>query len=354
MKRPVVFFCIINYLMKNFIGKYDLKRGFLLAIAFPMIFLALDSNPSNIAGHFLFSFAITFSFWIVNSILIDFKNLKDRPAKIKPHLYYSKFATSFVLAIIIYISLGLLLHRAGIILSLERGNWGTSFSSWFYLCMKIILFNSLIILIKYLYDINAEKRKIEFENEVLKRENLNALHESLKQQVNPHFLFNCLNTLKSLTNRNPEQAIDFITELASVYRYMLLHQDKKNVTLRDEIEFLKSYLYLLKIRFGDAITTEITLPDDLLNNSMPPNTLQLLIENAVKHNALSLQKPLSISIYAKNNYLTVQNNLRSKKEEPSSSHLGLSNISNRYLLLKGKDIIIKKTDEKFIVLLPLM
>lgn len=340
--------------MKNLIRKYDLKKGFLLALAFPVIFLALDSNPSNIFSHFVFSFVITFCFWIVNAVLIDFKNLKGPSAKIKQHLYYGSFTASYMLAVIIYISLGHLLHPAGITLSLERGNWGTTFSSWFYLCMKIILFNSLIILIKYLYDINAEKRKIEFENEVLKRENLNALHESLKQQVNPHFLFNCLNTLKSLTKRNPEQAVDFIAELASVYRYMLLHQDKKNVTLRDEIEFLKSYLFLLKIRFGNAITTEITLPDEVLNYSMPPNTLQLLIENAVKHNALSIQKPLSISIFVDNNYLTVQNNLRSKKEEHSSSHLGLSNISNRYLLLKGKDIIIKKNEEKFTVLLPII
>ncbi len=339
--------------MKRFIDKYDLKKGILLSIAFPTIFLALDSNPSNILSHFIFSFIITFCFWVVNAVLIDFKNSITIGGK-KPLYFYTRFATSFVLAIVIYIFLGLLLERSGIILSPLRGNWGASFSSWFYLCMKIILFNSLIILIKYLFDINAEKRKIVLENEVLKRENLNALHESLKQQVNPHFLFNSLNTLKSLTKRNPGQAVDFITELSSVYRYMLLHQDKKNVTLRDEIDFLKSYLYLLKIRFGDAITTEISLPDELLNYSMPANTLQLLIENAVKHNALSLQKPLSISILAENNYLAVKNNLRSKKEEPSSSHLGLSNISNRYLLLKGKDIIIKKTEEEFIVLLPIM
>ncbi|KAA9042095.1 hypothetical protein FW778_08780 [Ginsengibacter hankyongi] len=340
--------------MKNFISKYDLRKGFLLSIAFPTIFLALDSNPSNIFSHFIFSFVITFTFWIVNAVLIDFKNPESRSAKINP-AFYGRFAASFILATIIYISLGLSLQHSGIILSISRGNWGKSFSSWFYLCMKIILFNSLIILLKYLFDINAEKRKIELENEVLKRENLNASYESLKQQVNPHFLFNCLNTLAFLTKRNPDQAIDFISELSSVYRYMLVHQDKKNVTLRDEIKFLKSYLYLLKIRFGEAIITEITLPEELLNYSMPSNTLQLLIENAVKHNALSIQKPLSISIYAENNYLTVQNNLRSKNGQLPSSHLvGLNNISNRYLLLKGKDIIIKKTDEQFIVLLPIM
>ncbi len=339
--------------MKKIIDKYDLKKGLLLSIAFPTIFLALDSNPSNIVSHFSFSFVITFCFWVTNSVFIDFKYYKNRSREIKSRYYYGGFMASFILAIAIYISLGFLLNRSGILLSGTRGNWGVSFRSWFYLCLKIILFNSVIILIKYLFVVNAEKRRVELENEVLKRENLNALHESLKQQVNPHFLFNCLNTLKSLTIRAPGQAVDFITELSSVYRYMLLHQDKKNVTLRDEIEFLKSYLYLLKIRFGDAITTEIVLPDELLNHSMPPNTLQLLIENAVKHNALSARKPLSISIHAENNYLTVQNNLRFKKEQVSTSRLGLSNISSRYLLLKGKDIIIKKTEEKFIVLLPI-
>jgi sensor histidine kinase YesM len=340
--------------MKRFIDKYDLKKGILLSIAFPTIFLALDSNPSNILSHFIFSFIITFCFWIVNAVLIDFTNSKTTATGKRPLYFYTRFAASFILTIVIYISLGLLLEGSGIILSPLRGNWGASFSSWFYLCIKIILFNSLIILIQYLFDINAEKRKIELENEVLKRENLNALHESLKQQVNPHFLFNSLNTLTSLTKRNPAQAADYIAELASVYRYMLLHQDKKNVTLGDEIDFLKSYIYLLKIRFGDAISTEISLPDELLDQPMPANTLQLLIENAVKHNALSLQKPLCISIVAGDNYLTVKNNLRSKKTDSSSSYLGLSNISSRYLLLKGKDIIIKKTDEEFIVLLPIM
>jgi two-component system LytT family sensor kinase len=134
---------------------------------------------------------------------------------------------------------------------------------------------------------------------------------------------------------------------------MLLHQDKKIVTIGEEIEFLRSYLYLLKIRFGDAINTEIVLPDELLKQSMPPNTLQLLIENAVKHNALSTKRPLCISIYTKDDYLVVRNNLQFKPQQTStSSHFGLSNISNRYLLLNRKDIIIKRTEKDFLVLLP--
>ncbi|MEP6684929.1 MAG: histidine kinase [Parafilimonas sp.] len=333
--------------------KNDLKKGLLVSIAFPLIFLLLDTNPTNIVEHFISSFVITFSFWIINSLLIDFKKPRVRLKANSLFMYYGRFAASFILAIFFYILVGFLFNRSANLLSQVRGNWGNSFSSWFYLCIKIILFNALIILIKYLFDSNAEKRKIEFENEVLKRENLNALHETLKQQVNPHFLFNSLNTLKSLTKRNPDQAIDFINELSSVYRYMLLHQDKKIVTLGEEIEFLKSYLYLLKIRFGDAINTAINLPDEFLKYTMPPNTLQLLIENAVKHNALSVKRPLHISIHAEDDYLAVQNNLQHKTQSAASSQIGLSNISSRYLLLKGKEIIIRKTDENFIVLLPI-
>ena len=341
-------------MIKTFIYKNDFKKGLLLSIAFPLIFLSLENNPSNIVEHFISSFVITFAFWIVNSILIDFKHPGISLKKIKLFIYYGRFAASFILAIVIYISVGLLFNRSANLLSQVRGNWGNSFSSWFYLCVKITLFNALIILIKYLFDSNAEKRKIELENEVLKRENLSALHETLKQQVSPHFLFNSLNTLKSLTKRNPDQAIDFITELSSVYRYMLIHHDKKIVTLGEEIEFLKSYLYLLKIRFGDAIITEINLPDEFLKYPMPPNTLQLLIENGVKHNALSLNKPLHISIYVKDDYLIVQNNMQYKKQQLASSHIGLSNISSRYALLKGKEIIIEKTNVNFIVRLPII
>lgn len=125
------------------------------------------------------------------------------------------------------------------------------------------------------------------------------------------------------------------------------------VSLREEIDFLKSYLYLLKIRFGGAIQAQIQIPDSLLNSMMPPNTLQLLIENAVKHNALSLKKPLSISLFTLKDYLVVENNLQPKAERGESSHLGLSNIRSRYALLKGKEIIIQKKEENFQVLLPI-
>ncbi|WP_315816993.1 sensor histidine kinase [Paraflavitalea speifideaquila] len=280
----------------------------------------------------------------MNFGLVDFRKSGRR---------YGRIALSYGLSIVIYLCIGLLLDLTGKLLSTTRGNWGHSFSSWFFICLTLFLFNTLILLIKHVYDSNAEKRDMALENELLKRENLNAEHEALKQQVNPHFLFNSLTTLKSLTKHDPQQAVNFIGELASVYRYMLQHQDKPMVTLGEELDFMRSYLYLLRIRFGDALCTEIQVPDTVLGYGMPANTLQLLVENAVKHNGLSMKRPLYISILVAGDYLAVRNNLQVKAVETASSRLGLSNVSRRYVLLKGKDIIIKKDEQAFEVLLPI-
>lgn len=337
---------IILLLMKRLAGKYRLKEGFVVALFFPAAFALSDSNHSTTILHFVSSFLIIFSLWCMNFGLVDFK-------KRKLSTLYPRIILSYILSLLIYGCIGLLLDLTGKLLSTTRGNWGNSFSSWFYICLTIFLFNTLILLIKHAFDSNAEKRDIVLENELLKRENLNAQHEALKQQVNPHFLFNSLTTLKSLTKYDPKQAVDFIGELAAVYRYMLQHQDKNIVTVGEELDFMRSYLYLLRIRFGEAICTEITVPEMALGHAMPPNTLQLLVENAVKHNGFSLKRPLYISIFMAGDYLTVKNNLQLKPAEPASSQLGLNNISRRYVLLKEKDIIIKKGEHDFQVLLPI-
>lgn len=207
---------------------------------------------------------------------------------------------------------------------------------------------------KYLFDSSKEKQRIMMENELLKRENLSAMHEALKQQVNPHFLFNSLHTLKSLVKQNQHQSLIFIDELSSVYRYMLLHHEKNEVPVEEEINFLKSYLHLLKLRFGESIVTEIRIPQSLFAFRMPPNTLQLLIENAVKHNILSHKRPLCISIFVTGNYLAVENNLQPKKAKSKSSQLGLSNINSRYKILNGKSIQVQRDEHRFMVLLPII
>jgi LytS/YehU family sensor histidine kinase len=212
----------------------------------------------------------------------------------------------------------------------------------------------VILLIKYLFDSNKEKQKIQTENEQLKTESMRAQHEALKQRVNPHFLFNSLNTMKSLIKSDPQLSLAFIDELSSVYRYMLHHQEEILVLVKDEIDFLTSYLYLLRIRFGQSLVTDIKVPEAFLKYRMPPNTLQLLAENAVKHNIFSSKRPLRISIYECEGRLIIENNLQPKIKTQTSSGLGLTNIRSRYLLSAGKDIEIFRDDRCFKVLLPLI
>lgn len=340
--------------MDKLVTRYRLREGVFVSLFFPAAFALSDSSRTTTWLHFMFSFLIIFSQWCMNFALVNFSTPKALSPKPDIPVLYRRIFLSYVFSVLIYFCIGLFLNFiSGKLLSTARGNWGHSFSSWFFICLQLFLFNTLILLIKHAYDSNVEKRDIALENERLKREHLHATHEALKQQINPHFLFNSLTTLKSLTKHDPPQAVDFISELASVYRYMLKHQDRNMVPVGEELDFVRSYLYLLRIRFGDAIFTDIQVPEAVLNYSMPPNTLQLLVENAVKHNRLSRKKPLFISIYLSGDFLVVKNNLQPKPAESISSRLGLQNISSRYVLLKGRDIVVQVNDRDFWVLLPL-
>jgi hypothetical protein len=343
---------VSTHLMKLFTRPYHLREGFAVSILFPVIFFLLDYNATEIAGHFVFSFIVIFSFWTIDAMCCDFRTY--RPAAL--HFWTSLISGWLVagsLCVCLYVTFGSLLDRWGILLSGQRGNWARTGAEWYGLCARILLLNNVIILIKYLVDSRRERRRVQLENEILRRASIDARHEALKQQVNPHFLFNCMTTLKSLTRRHPGQAVQFVDELARVYRYMLSHQNKNTVTLREEVEFARSYLYLLKIRFGNAINAAIDLPDDKLQCNMPPNTLQLLIENAVKHNIASQKRPLSVEIFSDQDSVVIRNNLQPKARQFMSSQVGLSNISQRYRLITGKDIGIRKTTSDFTVYLPL-
>jgi two-component system LytT family sensor kinase len=340
--------------VKEIITRYHLKTGFLVATLLPGIFIFSDSEAHGFFNRFLSSFSYIFILWFINFKLVDFRADKRRNDQKYISSLAAKLVLSFVIAVALYILIGYTLDQTGNFLSQVSGGHQHSAKAWLFLNLRIFFFDGLIILVKFIYDSYEEKRRIEFENEFLKRENLHARHEALKQQVKPHFLFNSLNTLKSLLKNNADHAVDFTSELSSIYRYMLLHHDKSVVALRDEIEFSKSYVYLLKIRFGDAINTTIDVKEEFLNSLMPPNTLQLLIENAVKHNILSLKKPLFISILTNESFLIVENNLQPKAVRTMSSNLGLDNIRSRYLLLNGKEIRIQRNGGYFQVVLPII
>lgn len=192
------------------------------------------------------------------------------------------------------------------------------------------------------------------ELERFKKENAEFRFESLRSQVNPHFLFNSLNTLSSLVYDNQEKAELFIRELSDVYRYILENRENELIKLEKELLVAKSYIYLNQIRFGENLKVNINIQEQSDQIMIAPLTLQLLIENAIKHNVISEKKPLFLSIQKNENYLVVKNNLQKKESKDYSSGLGLKNIKSRYSFLSEKEVGIFEDEKEFVVKIPLI
>ena len=189
------------------------------------------------------------------------------------------------------------------------------------------------------------------EAERFKKESIRAQLESLKNQVNPHFLFNSLNTLSSLIDEDKGMSKEFLDNLSTVYRYVLQHKNEEIVTLKTELDFIAAYTQLLKKRHGNKVDFHFNIDEKDLNKGIPPMTLQLLIENAVKHNIATRGKPLKVEIFSLNGHLVVRNNLQQKKGVKSTG-VGLKNIQNRYQYLIEEKIKIQKTENYFEVSIP--
>jgi LytS/YehU family sensor histidine kinase len=180
-------------------------------------------------------------------------------------------------------------------------------------------------------------------------------YQILKRQVNPHFLFNSLNALDCLVcEEKTEQASTYIHKLAGVYRYMIKSEEEQMVTLGDELQFVEKYIDLMKVRFPDGLQVHIDIPIELMTKFILPCSLQLLIENATKHNVISAANPLVITIKSERNNIIVTNNISPKVTQVSSTGLGQKYIRQQYLNLCGKEIAISQNDTEYTVVLPLI
>jgi LytS/YehU family sensor histidine kinase len=186
------------------------------------------------------------------------------------------------------------------------------------------------------------------------RKQLELQFEALKSQISPHYLFNSLNTISSLLFKDLQSAEQFIRRLVQTYQYILSTQNKKFVLLKEELDFVQSYYYLLRIRFQQQLNVEINVPLSIMDSRIPPLTLQMLVENAVKHNPLSEDEKLFIYISAQDNtYLKIANTRTGAGAEVDSFKIGLENIRKRYRYFTDKQIVVKN-DEKFVVSLPVI
>lgn len=219
-----------------------------------------------------------------------------------------------------------------------------------------LILSALVITLYEAISFYVQLQKAVAEKALLERQNIESQLEGLRNQVNPHFLFNSLSILSSLVHVNADLSEQFIEQLARSYRYILEQKDQTLVTLRTELEFIRSYAFLLKIRFDNKFDLQINIADAALDHyRIAPLTLQLLVENAVKHNRMSAKEPLIVSIELEDDFLTVRNPFRPRGGvEVASTGVGLQNITNRYALLSDRSVWAGERGDRFEVRVPLI
>lgn len=230
------------------------------------------------------------------------------------------------------------------------GNMG--FFNWF--TINVALFISAILHAKGFVEAWKSSTKQEVVQQKLIAKSANAQFESLKNQLDPHFLFNSLNVLSSLIDENPGQAQRFTASMSKIYRYVLEQKDKELVTVEEEINFAKTYCDLLKTRFEDSVSFDFNVNEKDLKSYVVPLSLQLILENCIKHNFATSSKPLHIKIYSENGNLFIENNLQQREQVKESAGIGLANIVQRYSLLTKQNVFIEKSATFFRVKIPIL
>jgi sensor histidine kinase YesM len=230
--------------------------------------------------------------------------------------------------------------------------------NWDIITQSTLIIMIAVIFITHVYETAFLVKESESEiikNEQLERARAEAELEALKNQIDPHFIFNSLNTLSHLIESKPARAKQFNDNLADVYRYILQNKARDLVLLKEEMEFLQSYFLLLQIRFEKAVQLKVDINEEAMDQYLiPPISLQILAENAIKHNEFSESTPLLFSIEMKNDELVVHNPVRKKTLRKASSKIGLQNLRERYKLTTNREISIKEEEHDFTVSLPIL
>jgi hypothetical protein len=213
----------------------------------------------------------------------------------------------------------------------------------------IVSVNSVVLIIQDLVLLIEKKTKIENENIRLKIKNVEAANQKLKQQLQPHFLFNSLNVLKTLIKKHPDDAESYLKRLSDFLRASVQYDNVDTLKLEGELKLSLDYIEMQKIRFGQALQFEVNIPYEAKNGFLPVFSLQMLLENAIKHNAFTTESPLCITVSHANGWITVRNNIRHKSTGEASTGMGLINLSERYRIISGHDIAIQADESTFAV-----
>lgn len=331
--------------------------GFIIGIIISLVELLINYLSGNVIRFnerllvgFGYDLLYAIPLTVVNSYFFDYINHEVVWQKFKKFRFIIGFLGSVAITLLTFFAVRLF---AEIVI---EGNTYAKFianehAEYYVIALLITLVISLFFHAIYYYR-ELQKNKVK-EQKVIAG-TASAKFDALKNQLDPHFLFNSLNVLTSLIEENPENAQKFTTALSKVYRYVLEQKNKELVTVDEELDFARTYMSLLKMRFEDSIIFEIPEKSQNPESKVVPLSLQLLLENAVKHNMVTSSKPLTIKIYEDGDHLVVMNNLQPKQIVKKSSGVGLENIKQRYNLLTNKKVIINQEAKRFAIALPML
>lgn len=341
--------------MNNFLR--DLPRNIILSIAIFVVILIINllfgatiQFNWDLLSSFGYTALYTFTLSTVNGYIFYYLDKVFVENRFSLKRLVIGFISSFLLSL-----LTIFLLRVFQVVVVNRHPFGEFIhneSPSYYVISIIITFFIALFFYAFHFYKNYQENKVK-EQKIIAG-TANAKFESLKNQIDPHFLFNSLNVLSSLIEENPDNAQRFTTSLSKIYRYVLEQKDKELVTVQEELAFAKTYMNLLKMRFENSITFELPVDFDHPEAKVVPLSLQLLLENCIKHNIVSEQKPLHIKIFIKDQYLVVQNDWQKKEVLQDRRGVGLQNIVSRYAILTKRKVLIDTTNSIFSVHLPLL
>lgn len=314
------------------------------------VFLGVLSSVPQLASHEFnwkeaavnsgITAAFSIIMWYINIYMLN------RTGKRRQHISYSRLMVVLAFGMVIMFGLAWIQQ-----LILSHINFGPVM---LMVEVRGILINLVCYMFLTLLQNNYAGQQIQLELEKVKSDNLGAQYELLKQQINPHFLFNSLNTLKLMAETHDEETVDFIVKLSDFYRFTLESRKLDLISVQEEMKIVDAYLFLQKARFGEGIKFTNELRKEINTTLIPPFTLQLLVENCIKHNIVSQSKPLHIKIYNNDNHIVIENPIQRKMNAEDSLGVGLDNIKMRYKHLLEKDIVIHSDERTFQIKLPLI
>lgn len=332
-------------------------KAIVLGILIFIVLLIIKLASGNTVGwdyyllvNFLYTMLYTFTLYAANAFVFIVISRAYNSKRMSVKRLLLGVSASFTISLICIVFLRLFEDVVIEGESLQEFIAGETLSNYIF-AMVITAVVTLVIHLFYFYK-NYQENKVKQQKIIAGT--ASAKFETLKNQIDPHFLFNSLNVLSSLIEEDPDNAQRFTTSLSKVYRYVLEQRDKELVSIQEELAFAKTYMNLLKMRFENSIFFQ--LPETISNPEakVVPLSLQLLLENTIKHNIVSQQKPLGIKIYEENGYLVVQNDFRKKEVLSTRKGVGLQNIISRYAIISSREVIIAQTKTHFTVKLPVL